>query len=596
MGEVIHRDAASAWAYVRDHGGIELEGRDEGLDARILQRLNPAAPSLDEAVQSATLEAFARAFFEAAAPYLAIFRDVLKFFERAAATFGQHQWTLRIDGYDLGLDHFRQWIEAWNRAGGVVREVPALDFGAVWDLWRILPANGDADAVARDVSDWVDAYNAGAYEPMPGSLTGAACPEELRASASIAEAALARLNEANLNRERLMALYRSRQSRMNASDALDFWTIAQNETDYWLRSFVVALASAARLPRPELAATGEKLRTFLAQFPTRPFEFDVSMGGLQSILSLPLWQKRYELYSVWIATEMMAALQGHQIEFHHENGSIPFAFHETLLATIRSAREPFAVISEKRSPLQNPRGEGRTGGVQPDHGIWMMRNGQTCRLAVEVKHYKKSAKRKFLDALEDYARALTQAEVYLVNHGPVGFHGFDVSSEVRDRCHVIEHLTPSSLEGRQKLARAVQQCVGEPVPVWTSHAAGSAVRAALVVVDVSASIKALMQSDAFERFLIGLASAEQAGELVGVDTAVQGRWPTSRAGFAALRNSGGGSTDLGASVRSLLETGARLVIVTDQDGAATLAGLPVEPYAPAAEAPPGVVVLIAEQR
>jgi hypothetical protein len=39
----LHRDAASAWRYLREHGGLETEGRDEGLEERLVVMLNPDA-------------------------------------------------------------------------------------------------------------------------------------------------------------------------------------------------------------------------------------------------------------------------------------------------------------------------------------------------------------------------------------------------------------------------------------------------------------------------------------------------------------------------------------------------------------------------
>jgi hypothetical protein len=54
--------------------------------------------------------------------------------------------------------------------------------------------------------------------------------------------------------------------------------------------------------------------------------------------------------------------------------------------------------------------------VQPDFGLWTS-DGENleCRMVIEVKHYLRSAKRRFLDVLEDYARAFPQAKVFLVN-------------------------------------------------------------------------------------------------------------------------------------------------------------------------------------
>jgi hypothetical protein len=122
-----------------------------------------------------------------------------------------------------------------------------------------------------------------------------------------------------------------------------------------------------------------------------------------------------------------------------------FAFRETLVATIYSSPAPFRLISEKRSPLDHPKGDGRTGGVQPDHGLWSTEHSKPiCRMAVEVKHYKSSAKRKFIFIFEDYARALSEADVYLVNYGPTGEAVYEVPRPLDRRCYAIEYLMPSA--------------------------------------------------------------------------------------------------------------------------------------------------------
>ncbi|MBN2445965.1 MAG: VWA domain-containing protein [Phycisphaerae bacterium] len=585
MTHSVHRDPLSAWKYLVQHGGIELEGRDEGLDQRILQRLDPCAPSLDDALATATMPAFTRAFFEAVHPFLAMFRDILSFFEHADVTMGPAQWTLQVDDVDLNLSHFQKWIGTWCGVGIAQMQIPAVDWNGVWRLWRVLCDKEEIGAEIRrsfnqgqpqlpqDVQTWVDMHNRGNYLPLPASLQSPRCPPELLASASIAQAALSRLREMDLTRERLMELRRDYRRDPDRSDALDFWSIAQNETDYWLRSYIVALSAAATLlTQAQLAGLGRDLDLVLADFPLRPFNVEVSIAELESVLSLPIWQKRYELYSVWVATEMVRALKGHQIELHHEHGRIVFAFHETLVATIHSSPGPFRIISERRWPLEDPRGRGRTGSVQPDHGLWTSEYGHdTCRMVVEVKHYKRSVKRAFLAVFEDYARAFPEGEVYLVNYGPTGRAVWDVSRSIRERCHAIQRLTPTSLEARNELAQAVRECVGEPVLSWPYglHASADVV----VVIDVSASMKTVLHSRHTEALVRKIVASECPRELIALDTAVVGTWPPNEEGFAELIETNGGSTALGPAIVDLLRRVARVVVITDEGGLETLSGL-----------------------
>ena len=590
MRDPVHRDPRSAWEYLVQHGGIELEGRDEGLDQRIQQRLDPFAASLDAALSQATMAAFTRAFFEAIHPFLEMFRNILTFFEHADVTVGPAQWIIQVDDLDLNLSHFQQWIATWHGLGVAQMEVPAVDWRGVWRLWDALRGREQIDAEVQrsfskeylhlptDVQTWVDAYNRDEYLPLPESLQSPGLPQELLASVSIAKAALSRLRETGLTREGLMEMRRRYHGSLDMSDALNFWSILQNETDYWLRSYIVALSAATTyLAEAEMIELADDLSIILSEFPVRPFNVEISVAELESVLSLPIWKKRYELYSVWVATEMVRALKGHRVELHHENGRIVFAFHETVVATIHSSPGPFRIISERRCPLEDPQGRGRKGNVQPDHGLWTKKSGEdSCRMVVEVKHYKKSAKRVFLDVFEDYARAFPDGLVYLVNYGPTGKAVNEVSSSIRKRCYAIERLTPTGREARKEFIKAVRECVGEPILSWP-HATNSHADTVLAI-DVSASMQAALSSEQLQATVRNIVVTEHPGELIAINTSVAGIWPPNEDGFTKLLKTVGGSTDLYEPVLSLLQRVTRVVLITDNDGLATLSGITVTKY------------------
>jgi hypothetical protein len=616
MSESVHRDPLSAWRHLCASGGLELDGRDEGLDERILSRLDPRAHSIEQALAAADMASFVRAFFEALHPYVAMFRDILDFFEHADATRGESQWTLQVDDIDLSLEHFRQWLTAWDGLARTAVTVPAIDAKAVWQLWRVLqerqalkdelqkfqnkPLN-----IPNDARQWVSAYKQGTYLPLPKSLSPSQCPPALAKSASIALAVLQRLLDQGLTPTALKDLY-DRHIRdvyaggghniYDPSDGFDLWTIAQHETDLWLRSFVVALSAASRLPKSELTAIGKELDAITDPFPMRPVQVNVTVGDLESLLSLPVWEKRFDLYSAWIATEIIRALKGHEVEIHHDHGRIAFAFKETTLATIHSSPGPFKLISERRTPLANPRGEGRKGGVQPDHGLWTTKDGrEVCKMVIEVKHYKNSSKAKFIDVFEDYARALPDGDIYLVNHGPVGAAVYEVSRTIRDRCKAIGHLTSSNSESRGELASAIRKCVGEPMPRWPA-ATQPLNSFKVLLIDVSGSMNETMRSAAMHSFVRLLAEKELPAKLVAADQKIVGTWDTGEAGFDELLRLDGGDTDLAQPVAELLNSNESVLVITDEEGAATIQGVEVTSHTAQAAAPPGIEVRVCRKR
>ncbi|MBT2785700.1 MULTISPECIES: hypothetical protein [unclassified Halomonas] len=603
MKPPIHEDAISAWHYLCEKGGLELDGRDEGLEGRICDHLNPNAESLEEALSTASLEAFVEAFFHSLHPYIEMFRNILGFFEHGKATKGESQWILRVGDVDLDLEHFRKWLNNWDAIANSEINVPAIDKKAVWQLWErfrerqsihneIRKSFGNEVLnVKDDVRAWVVAYNNDNYLPLPASLLPPQCPSELEACASIAHAALKLLLNLGLTPSSLKALYDNRIAQ-DPSDGLEFRNISQNETDYWLKTFVVAISAATSLSNAELRKLGEELGSITSRFHTRPLEVSVTIKDLESVLSLPIWKKRYDLFSVWIATEIIRALNAHDVEIHHDNGRIAFSFHETHIATVHSSLDSFRLISERRIPLENPRGEGRKAGVQPDYGLWALKNGKEfCGMAVEVKHYKRSNKSKFVAMFEDYARAVEEGKVYLVNHGPISESVYDLSWSVRDRCFAIGKLTTSNWEAREQLASAVQKCIGEPVKSWPKPSETAASDKVLLL-DVSGSMSLIMRSEEMSSFIRNLTATELPKKLAAADTKVVGEWEPSELGFSEILYIDGGSTDLLAPVMELLSRYNEVILVTDSDGLSGLKNVAVSEHKFDKMAPPSIKVRV----
>ena len=607
MQNVLHQTPLSAWDYLCSAGGIELNGRDEGLDRKVHLALNPSTLSLEDALSGATMDEFLQAFFAGIHPYIMIFRDILDFFENADATKGQDQWTLKVDDVDVSLEHFRDWIATWTRIENVKLEVSTLFYRDTWALLNILSEytvveeqrqlsfKDEPLSISQDVIEWAKAYDSGKYLPLPRSLSSPDFPSELQESVLIAQAIASVLIKSKMTRGQLSSILSERAyGNWESVGSLDFWAIAQSETDLLLRSLVILLSACATLLKPvELTELGVELSTFIDKYPRVPLEMDIQLSDFDSILSLPIWKKRYELYSVWIATEIIRALEGHDIELHHDDGRISFAFHETLIATIHSVQNPFTLISERRCPLIDPIGKGRSSAVQPDYGLWKTKKGQdVCEMIIEVKQYKKSSKRNFVDVFVDYARAFYLAEVYLVNYGPIekvieGVESF--STNLANRCHPIQHLTPLNKTARENFATAVRKCVGEPQKIILAKNQGDIKTA---VFDVSGSMSSLLNSPAAKILISHILAVESLQSLVAVDYQIRGLFPISEAGFSDLLKSGGGYTELNEAVKKLLLDNATIIIVTDQGGLDTLHGLNVIPQEYQKYAPESIKVCV----
>ena len=580
----IHKSSFAAWADLQKRGGLELNGRDEGFEQALKNRLAPSAASVEEALRSATTDDLVHAFFDVIQPFVAMFRAILDFFEKAGAAEGREQWNIEVDKVDVDLDHFRRFLKKWNSVPCQI-EVPAVDFSGAWSLVNATRNMSEMSEVhagistkepywsgIADVDNWLRAYRDGPgyYEGWPASLAPSSFGEGYSDAAALALAGLETIRQRFASRKELNDEYRRVwRGKIDRGDALDIRTIAQNETDYWLGTLAARLARSKTLQAAERKQLGERLKEAFVRFPRRKFGARIKIADLQSYLSLPVWQKRHELYAVWIATEIVNALPDHICEIHHEKGKIVFAFRETVVATVKSAWPPVQIISERRVPFAAPVGKGRNANVQPDYGLWRNEAGvETCGLVVEVKHYKRSATASFRDVLIDYSGALPKADIYLVNHGPIGDAMSDLPGKLYSRCHTIAELTAPHLSAREELHKAVRKYVGDPVRLPAGKRAvgqsGAGVMNTVLAVDVSVSMSSeLGKPEVFD--FVQQVAQDRCGSAALIDVTVRVVVPLEKLNDA-ISSLSGGSTDLSGPIKELLKSFMRVLVVTDNEG------------------------------
>lgn len=432
MAEVtIYRDSLSAWNGLATVGGLEAEGRDSDLAGELKNRLDFDTDTLESALRVTPVDAFVQALFGLIQPFPMMFADVLRFFESAGAREGKTQWRVVLEDDVVELRHFQDFIERWETISCEL-DVPAIDQWEAFLPNTVRREVGASDYLfeeyvgremcgIEDVDAWLADYGRGTYGPLPGTLRPERLPEGLDDATRIVLAALDVIRRRWSGRKEMLAELRAQGGAPDPRDGLDPWTIAQNETDHWLRNTVVMLGRLQSRPVGERERFGAKLAAYYGPMGRRLVNADVDVADLERLLSLPAWRRRHELYGVWVATEILASVEDHEIDIHHSEGQLHFAFREARIADVRSARPVVALYAERSTPLDKPVGKDRTGAVQPDFGLWREgRDPDRCTLVVEVKHYKRRARRNFRDALIDYACAHPHARVLLVNYGPVG--------------------------------------------------------------------------------------------------------------------------------------------------------------------------------
>lgn len=575
----ISRDSWSAWLALREKGGIEIEGRDSDLITALKQDLNPASTTFEEAVRSASTDALVRALFRRVAPFATMFADIVAYFKAAGAKTGRDHWRVKVDDEHLDLKDFEEFSATWRSIEGLV-DLPALDYSGAWALLGVLRAHPSGDVLGfghrgsddPEIDGWYREYESGQLPPIPAALEPARLPTVLSQSASILGVIAQRLRDQVKDRRGMYDAYHSqgpdgaRLFPTVQGNAYDIGTILQNETDLWTGSMLLALASWRAVDQPSLTKLDADLSNLTANLDRTQLPFRVSVADLERVLALPVWRTRHELYAVWIATRIVAALPGHDIELHHEDGKIVFAFKETVLATIKDLNPQVRLIGERRSQLASPTGKGRTAGVQPDFGIWIdALEGERCVLVVEVKHYRKAARRRFHEVLVDYAAGHPKARILLVNHGPVAEMLADVDDATAARCLQIGDLTPANKAQLQLFQEEIRDAI-RGVEAAGSHAPLLEGAIALMV-DISGSMRERLTDRMFQSFIDHRRDYDR---VVLVDSDIRAYCEVADVVERARAWAGGGSTQLLPALRTMGKGRAAVVVVTDDEGAAQI--------------------------
>lgn len=142
----------------------------------------------------------------------------------------------------------------------------------------------------------------------------------------------------------------------------------------------------------------------------------------KEFLKLPVWEKRHEVYSIWIFRRIIASFPKECVTFRINNGILIFPFSGANMASIKLNNEVFDIWTELRTQaIVTPIGKSRKNAIQPDYSIVCGDENdiQDTVVVVECKQYKKANKKNFSEAIIDYANNRPKAKVLLVDYGEI---------------------------------------------------------------------------------------------------------------------------------------------------------------------------------
>lgn len=579
--ELAATTASQAWDMLHKRG-LEINGRDKDLVDLLHSALGTIPgqvphSTFDELLRSTSLEQFIRAFFLSASPYVDMLKDILRWFEKAEAKKGPHGWTLAWDGGDIPeLQHFREYLRDVEARIALV-ELPAISFKNCWELIEHLNKAPGAQHARkllfqknyRALPKWAQnfAYNYEyIFDTSKMSRPGTSCAAWLKDVWNIIRCATSQLDQVGLSgRSKASKNARKLNYARTVEDGLAIDSLCMNETDFWLLELVACAGAILESPADQ-ALIGKQMEAFFGSMERRTFVAEVGIESFTAFLELPVWERRHEFFSAWIASRIIDACGDHQQEVLHDKGVIALPFKCTEVTRILTAVPVRTLFSERRTPLNNPKGKGRSENVQPDFGIWHgTTSGDVCDLVVEVKHYLRPAKTSWTHVIEDYANAHPSATIVLVNYGESGNAMDAVCSDVKSRCHLIGNLRPRQLSAISALSDLVRRAVG---PVFQGVRGGAETPLAVILdrsssmgLDLDARIRIVRrQVDAFGASHVGVATFG-ANEY----------WLAEDEGVEAAANIPSNSEARFTDILSIfLKKFPELVFVTDDDGSGYL--------------------------
>jgi hypothetical protein len=494
-----YEDASSSgelWNALTAHAGLQPDDYDEPLEAALRQRLrlDPQGPMEEQlASQNVSVERFIVAFFEAAAPYVAMWLDLLALFERAAATAGETNLRIAYRFDQAGDLELAFDLHRFRAVAEVVEQLTAqFDLSPpnlpqfVWAIpSAVAPRRWDSASGFPDVDRFAESLR-DPRAPWPHAMPRRPAGRTPELDALLAEiwalgeTLLRGLREISASHAELMGRGQSESDVVVVCGATHS-ALRLLQSDYWFPNAIsvlsAALAGAEDHPDATESSTEAGADSPAARQRELAVRVDAALAPLRNadpqrkdlrarlaeFLQLPVWEHRYELYSNWVCTQVISALEDHAPRVHADHGEIRFAFSGTHLASFDGFNPRLHLWTEFRAPLAHPVGKGRKKAIQPD--ITILADPITASrtpLVVECKQYRKASNKNFADAITDYARGHPDARIVLVNYGatraPAVLSRVDPS--LLARTAVVGDLRPDQPEQIKQLRAAVRQAVG----------------------------------------------------------------------------------------------------------------------------------------
>ncbi len=445
--------AADFWKQVVERGGLKASLRargkrnyDSDLETVVATRLGLSSGQINAAVlksSNVTIEQLVDALFSALEPWAALMSQTFEMFAAAGAQHGGDGIQIRVQ-----LDEFgpllRSSLASFERETVLTQRTLASTRGIQWGTLDVPTLRSSfQSAVSRQgptprhslgspVAAWSKRYRewgrqtpGGLKAPPEIAKTGDLVFDTVASQAQMMMRSLLRAtHEIAPTRDSRRQFLSSSQGTRHVSlgDGWQAKMVAMLDNDYLAVTLYETLDWIGQSRQFNTTAVQQALSDWtqaVRSLSKGPSAYEQAEEFL-SLLDLPSWKERHQLYAVWVASRIVDAAPW-PARWAVSDGTLNFDFGGAEIARFAAEESQFVLRSELARPLIGKSAGKRSKGIRPDFTVLCGDDTvlSPAHLVVECKQYRTSSKANFRPALSDYARSHPNADVLLSNYGPV---------------------------------------------------------------------------------------------------------------------------------------------------------------------------------
>ena len=433
---MMNQDTANLWMSLKKLGDFKDTYYDKSLLDDLRHELSIGAnEDIEKSIQELAPERVLDAFFAVISPLSAMYADILNLFEHCDASKSAGNVTIKFDISKskctrFNVSHFIYAEQVLERVRELRNKIlPTMD--EVKTLWHIMDwvKYKTLNVYNETFREWKDEYRNKMDTWPEKKLDFALVIDNLPIKDE--------LMKAFKFWETLFDFYRNICPDRNVKEMFIKWRNHSNgdnkicefllaETDhcllYSLNNLYFIAEIFPRASEEEQARYRVELDKMIQRIQYKEEYVEKYKRVWKEFLRLPVWKHRYEVYSIWIFTQIMKKIPNKYVKYHVKDGVLSFPFSGACLASATLNSITYDVWTELRTKaIVQLVGKGRTKNIQPDYSIVCgdSKNIMDSIMMIECKQYKKSSTYNFSSALIDYTHNRPMATAHLVDYGEI---------------------------------------------------------------------------------------------------------------------------------------------------------------------------------